>query len=121
MPHLIATGALPTRRVRLLASLLLATATVAALAALPTASAGAAGRRSGQRASHRTGRRSCSARRPSESLPTGGLTETLSGLPALEGVEPGALEKAVKEVVELLKAKGGNLEELLKAAKARRC
>jgi hypothetical protein len=51
---------------------------------------------------------------PLESLPTGELTEKLAGLPAFEGVEAGALEKAVKEVVELLKGKGGNLEELLK-------
>jgi hypothetical protein len=105
----IAAGARLARSGRLLAALL-ATTTVAALAALPAADA--AGTQVSVPPTEQV--ESLLGKTPLESLPTAELTEKLSGLPALEGVEAGALEKAVKEVIELLKGKGGDLEELLK-------
>src|SRR5262249_41259555 len=50
---------------------------------------------------------------PLGTLPTGELTEKLSELPSLEGVEPATLEKAIKEVIELLTGEGATLEQLL--------
>ena len=55
---------------------------------------------------------------PLGSLPTAELTERLSELPSFEGIEPGALEKAIKEVVEALSGEGKTLEELLGGGEA---
>jgi hypothetical protein len=114
MSHPTAIGALLARRGRLLASLTLATATVAALAALPTASAGAAGVGGPQITVPPTAQvEEVLGQTPLGSLPTGELTEKLSELPGLEGIEPVTLERVVKEVIEALTGNGATLEQLL--------
>jgi hypothetical protein len=112
MPLPTAIGALLARRGRLLSSLMLATATVAALAALPTAGAGAAG---APQVSVPPAAQveEVLGQTPVGSLPTGELTEKLSELPGLEGIEPATLEKVVKEVIEALTGNGATLEQLL--------
>ena len=111
MPHLNATSALARRRVRMLATLLLTGATIAVLAALPTAPARGAAPSITLPPAEQV--EEVLGQTPLGSLPSEQLTEKLSELPSLEGVEGATLEKAIKEVIETLTGKGATLEELL--------
>jgi hypothetical protein len=112
MPEPIAAGTQARRRVQALATVAAAALMLAVLAALPTvpASAGASPQVSvppNEQVEQLLGET------PLGSLPTAELTEQLSELPAFEGIEPGALETAVREVIEALSSEGKTLEELL--------
>jgi hypothetical protein len=110
MPQ-IAAGAPALRRVRMLALLLLAGATVALLAALPTAAASGVAPQVTVPPTEQL--EEVLGQTPLGSLPTAELSEKLSQLPSLEGIEPATLEKALKEAIETLTGKGATLEELL--------
>jgi hypothetical protein len=111
----LATGNPAGRRLRLLAALVSALATIAALSLVPTAGA-------------RTGAPSVTlppagevesvlGQTPLGSLTAGKLAEALSqaeGLEGVEGVEPGALQEALEKVIAELTGKGATLGELLK-------
>jgi hypothetical protein len=110
MPEPIAAGT--RRRVLALTTVAAATLLLAVLAALPTVptSAGASPQVSvppTEQVEQLLGET------PLGSLPTAELTEKLSELPAFEGIEPGALQTALKEVIEALSGEGKTLEELL--------
>ncbi|HXB16108.1 MAG TPA: hypothetical protein VNV44_10250 [Solirubrobacteraceae bacterium] len=117
MSSLIAGSALAGRRARALIALTLATATVVLLAALPTAPAHA-GTSPAVSLPPTEQVEQVLGQTPLGSLPTAELTKKLSELPAFEGVEAAALEKALKEVVEALTSKGKSLEELLGGGEA---
>ncbi|MCW3034544.1 MAG: hypothetical protein JWM60_2889 [Solirubrobacterales bacterium] len=98
-------------RVRLLATLVLATATIALLALIPTVQA-----RAGAPAITLppTGEvESLLGQTPLGTLPAGRLAEVLSQLEGLEGIEPAALDEALTKVIGELAGKGATLEELL--------
>ena len=111
MPQPIAATAPALRRVRMLALPLLAGATFALLAALPTAAASGAAPQVTVPPTAQV--EEVLGQTPLGSLPSSELTEKLSELPSLEGLEPATLEKALKEVIETLTGKGATLEELL--------
>jgi len=111
MSQPIAATAAALRRMRMLAVPLLAGATIALLAALPTAAAGGATPSVTVPPTEQV--EEALGQTPIGSLPTSGLTEKLSEAPSLGGLEPATVEKAIKEVIETLAGKGATLEELL--------
>ena len=117
MPEPIAAGSPARRRMLALATVAAATLVLAVLAALPTVptSAGASPQVSvppTEQVEQLLGET------PLGALPSTELTEKLSELPSFEGIEPGALEKAIKEVIESLTGEGRTLEELLGGGEA---
>lgn len=112
MSPLNAESALAGRRARALIAFTLAVATAVLLAALPTAPA-RAGTSPAVSLPPTEQVEEVLGQTPLGSLPTAELTKKLAELPAFEGVEAAALEKAIKEVVEALTSKGKSLEELL--------
>jgi hypothetical protein len=111
-----ATRTSATGRLRLLATLLAATATIALLGLVPTVQA-------------QTGTPTVTVppteqvetligQTPLGSLPAGQLTEALSQLEGLEGIQPATLKEALTKVIAELTAKGATLEELLGGGEA---
>jgi hypothetical protein len=98
-------------RLRLLATLVLATATIALLALIPTVQAQAS---APTVTVPPTGEvESLLGQTPLGTLPTGQLAEELSHLNGLEGIEPTALKEALTKLIGELAGKGATLEELL--------
>jgi hypothetical protein len=101
---------------RLLATLVLTTATIALLALIPTAQAQAG---PPTVTVPPTGEvESLLGQTPLGTLPTGKLAEELSQLKGLEGIEPAALKEALTKLIGELAAKGATLEELLGGSEA---
>src|SRR5947209_16218197 len=101
MSRPITASALALRRMRMLALPLLTGATIALLAALPTAAASGAGAGAPSVTVPPTEQvEEVLGQTPLGSLPTDELTKKLSEAPALGGLEPATLETAIKEVIE---------------------
>jgi hypothetical protein len=98
-------------RLRLLATLVLATATIALLALIPTVQAQASAPTITVPPTAEV--ESLLGQTPLGTLPTGKLAEELSQLKGLEGIEPAALQEALTKLIGELAGKGATLEELL--------
>jgi uncharacterized membrane protein YgcG len=108
--------AVPASRLRALLCTAVIASLVGLLAALPAVPAQASS--PSITAISPTGVETLLGQTPLTTLNVGQLTEVLSKLPGLQGVEAGALKEALSEAIETLSEHGGNLQELLSGSGA---